>query len=71
MNADRLLEADDVAAMLGMSNDWVYAECRAGRIPHIKLGRYTRFRAEAIQEWLRSQERPAHGSSSNPILRDL
>lgn len=52
-----LLKAADVADMLGMKKDWVYAEAREGRIPHVKLGRYTRFRRESIEDWIRSRER--------------
>jgi excisionase family DNA binding protein len=47
-----LLHADDVAALLGVSKAWVYAEVRAGRMPHVKLGRYVRFRRESIEDWL-------------------
>jgi excisionase family DNA binding protein len=43
--------------MLGMSKDWIYAEARADRIPHVKLGRYTRFRREAVEDWIRQAER--------------
>jgi excisionase family DNA binding protein len=53
----QLLEAKDVAEMLGMTPDWVYAEVRAGRIPHLKLGRYVRFRPESIDAWLLESER--------------
>lgn len=52
-----LLTADDVAGVLGVSRDWVYSEVRAGRIPHVKLGRYVRFRAESIDQWLAGIER--------------
>lgn len=52
-----LLQAEDVAAQLGVSKDWVYSEVRAGRIPHVKLGRYVRFRAESIEEWIAGLER--------------
>jgi excisionase family DNA binding protein len=52
-----LLDAEAVAQMVGMSKDWIYAEARADRIPHVKLGRYTRFRREAIEDWIRHQER--------------
>jgi excisionase family DNA binding protein len=52
-----LLTVDEVAAMIGMGRDWVYAEARAGRIPHVKLGRYVKFRAEAVEAWLREIER--------------
>lgn len=47
-----LLHADDVAVLLGVSKAWVYAEVRAGRMPHVKLGRYVRFRRESIAEWV-------------------
>jgi excisionase family DNA binding protein len=52
-----LLEAEDVAAMLGMSKDWIYGEVRADRIPHVRLGRYVRFRQEAIDGWILERER--------------
>lgn len=53
----RLLEADDVAEYLGMRTDWVYREVRAGRLPHIRLGRAVRFRRESIDAWLQARER--------------
>jgi excisionase family DNA binding protein len=53
----QLLTADDVAAMLGMGTDWIYGEVRAGRIPLVRLGRYVRFRAESIDQWIRDLER--------------
>ena len=40
---DRLLTAEEVADRLGMRTDWVWAQARAGRIPHVRLGRYGRF----------------------------
>jgi excisionase family DNA binding protein len=52
-----LIAAEEVADLLGMSRDWVYAEVRAGRIPHIRLGRYVRFRRESIEAWLLEAER--------------
>ena len=40
-----------------MTRDWIYAETRAGRIPHITLGRYYRYRPESIDAWVRRMER--------------
>jgi excisionase family DNA binding protein len=54
---DQLLVAEDVAAMLGMTKDWVYEQARKDAIPHIKLGRYTRFRRKSIEDWIRERER--------------
>jgi excisionase family DNA binding protein len=42
---DRLLTADELAERLGMKTEWVWAQARAGRIPHVRLGRYRRFGA--------------------------
>ena len=62
--ASRLLEAEDVADYLGMRTDWVYREVRAGRLPHIRLGRAVRFRRESIEAWLESHERASLRSRS-------
>jgi excisionase family DNA binding protein len=56
-STSRLLEAEDVADYLGMRTDWVYREVRAGRLPHIRLGRAVRFRRQSIEAWLESNER--------------
>lgn len=52
----RLLTAQDVAERLGVTTAWVWAQTRAGAIPHVRLGRYRRFREEAIEEWLQRLE---------------
>jgi excisionase family DNA binding protein len=59
----RLLRAEDVAELIGMRVDFVYAACRRGEIPHLRFGRTLRFRAEAIEEWLREQERSSNGKA--------
>ena len=56
-SASRLLAAEDVANYLGVRTDWVYREVRAGRLPHIRLGRAVRFRRESIEAWIDSRER--------------
>ncbi len=64
-NGEReLLDAEQVAAMLGMTSAWVYEQSRKGRIPTITLGRYRRYRRAAIEDWLLSMERdgPAGGT---------
>jgi excisionase family DNA binding protein len=55
---DRLLLAGEVAELLQVSPAWVYAETRADRIPHLRLGRYVRYRRSAIDAWLLASERP-------------
>jgi excisionase family DNA binding protein len=55
-----LLTAQDVATMLGVTTDWVYAQSRKGHIPTITLGRYRRYRRDAILHWLTQIEQPHH-----------
>jgi excisionase family DNA binding protein len=51
-----LLTAGQVAKLLGVPKSWVYEQSRRGRIPTVTLGRYRRYRAEAIEEWLEELE---------------
>ena len=56
IDVTRLLTVDEVAERLGVTKDWVWAQARAGRIPHVQLGRYRRFREEALEAWLADLE---------------
>ena len=48
----RLLSADEVATRLGVQPSWVSKAARANRIPHVRVGRYRRFRWSDIEAWL-------------------
>jgi excisionase family DNA binding protein len=52
----RLLIADEVAELLGVSKEWVWEQSRLGLIPTITLGRFRRYRQEAVEKWLLSIE---------------
>ena len=52
----KLLTVEQVAERLGVTKDWVWAQARAGLIPHVQLGRYRRFREEALDQWLSERE---------------
>jgi excisionase family DNA binding protein len=52
----RLLTADEVAARLGVPKSWVWARARANQIPCVPLGRYRRFREDALEGWIRELE---------------
>lgn len=54
---DRLLTAEEVAELLSVPKSWPLQEARAGRIPHVRLGRYVRFQREAILAWVGELER--------------
>jgi excisionase family DNA binding protein len=51
-----LMDADEVAELLGVPKSWVYEQSRQGRIPTVRLGRYRRYRREAIEQWVRGLE---------------
>jgi excisionase family DNA binding protein len=55
--SDRLLTADEVATFLRVTPAWVYSETRHHRIPHLRLGRYVRFRQSALDAWMEEVER--------------
>jgi excisionase family DNA binding protein len=57
-----LLTAEEVASVLRVTPAWVYAQTRRRRIPHLRLGRYVRYRREALDEWIEQVE----SSSSLP-----
>ncbi len=54
--AGSLLTAAQVAKLLGVPTSWVYEQSRRGRIPTVILGRYRRYRLEAIEDWVRDRE---------------
>ena len=56
MNVDRLLTADEVAEMLSVPVRWVREHSRSGLIPHVQLGRYVRYRGDAVVAWIVEQE---------------
>lgn len=52
-----LLNAGEVAHLLGVPRTWVYEQSRRGTMPTVTLGRYRRYRREAILEWIAEIER--------------
>ena len=46
-----LLDAKGASELLNVPASWVAVEARAGRIPHVRLGRYVRFEPEALWDW--------------------
>jgi excisionase family DNA binding protein len=63
----RLLTAHQVAELLGVPQSWVYEQSRAGRIPTVTLGRYRRYRREAIEAWLIELEQAAAGRTARRL----
>ncbi|MBS1863151.1 MAG: helix-turn-helix domain-containing protein [Actinobacteria bacterium] len=53
----RLIDAGEAAEILAVSREWVLAQARAGRIPHVRLGRYVRFERNELETWWRRRRR--------------
>lgn len=56
MESDPLLTATDVAELLSVPVSWVREHTRSGRIPHVQLGRYVRYRQKTVVSWVGQQE---------------
>jgi excisionase family DNA binding protein len=68
----RLLTAGEVAQLLAVPESWVREATRAGRLPHLTLGRYRRYFRPAIKAWLQDQQagpRPSLRPANRPDLR--
>ncbi len=66
---DRLLTADQVAELLSVPRSWVYQQARSGAIPHVRLGRYVRYRHEAVIAWVATLETPGTTSTTHRTQR--
>jgi excisionase family DNA binding protein len=54
-----LLTAEQAAELLAVPPSWLLAQARAGKIPHVRLGRYVRFSADELAAWVEEQHRTA------------
>jgi excisionase family DNA binding protein len=64
--SERLLKAGEVAELLAVPESWVREATRAERLPHIRLGRYRRYRREEIEAWLGEQAAGGRRLASSP-----
>jgi excisionase family DNA binding protein len=65
-----LLGAEDVAEMVGVKETTVYRWCKEGRLPCLKVGKHWRIRREAIENFLKENERPRTlAGQLSPFLR--
>jgi excisionase family DNA binding protein len=54
-----LLSAEDVAGLVGVKESTVWRWCREGNLPCLKVGKHWRVRRDALEDFLRRNERPA------------
>jgi excisionase family DNA binding protein len=55
---DRLLTAGEIAQLLAVPESWVREHTRHGSLPRIQLGRYVRYRRDAVLAWIDLLETP-------------
>jgi excisionase family DNA binding protein len=53
----RLLTAEEAARLLAVPVSWVRRESKAGRLPHVKLGRYYRYSEPSLRAFIAAAER--------------
>lgn len=58
----RLLDAREVAELLGVPERWVRSHTRSGDLPCVPLGRYRRYRREAVEAWIAEREVRSRGT---------
>jgi excisionase family DNA binding protein len=66
---ERLLIAKEVAERLAVPETWVREATRDGRLPHLALGRYRRYRWSEIEAWL--EEQRSGGGLATPARTSL
>lgn len=50
--AEPLLDAVAAARLLSVRPSWIYEAARAGRLPHLKIGRHIRFLRSDLESWV-------------------
>jgi excisionase family DNA binding protein len=53
---ERLYDAVEIAAVLGVTPRWVRDTTRAGRMPHVKLGRWKRYDLDDVLRWVEANK---------------
>jgi hypothetical protein len=70
-SAEPLLDADQAAAQMNVTSRWLEDSARAGIIPHIKLGKFTRFRVAEIAAHCRVEGAPLPRSTDSQSVTPI
>ena len=52
----RLLNASEIADLLGVKKSTIYQWTHQGFIPHVKIGKLVRFKVDVVMKWLNNME---------------
>jgi hypothetical protein len=66
-----LLDSDQIAAQTGMNARWFEDMARAGIIPHMKLGKFMRFRLSEIAAHCHVEGAPMPGSTDSQSVTPI
>ena len=58
LSLEPLLEAEEVARILGVDTGYIYSQARANKIPSLKFGKYRKFSPSQIKKWLDRKNSP-------------
>ena len=56
---EKLLDVEQIAAELNVPTSWVYGQTRitdGSGMPHLKIGKYCRFRLPEVMKWLQQRQ---------------
>ena len=69
LTMENLLTPQEIADVLGVSKSTIYQWTHQEFIPHVKLGRFVRFRQSQVEKWLAQRE--IKGRKSRPPNIDI
>jgi excisionase family DNA binding protein len=52
-----LIGVQELSRRYGLPTSWIYAKAEAQQIPHLKIGKYVRFRPSEVSAWIEAQRR--------------
>ena len=52
----RLLNAQEIAILIGVKQSTIYQWTHQGFIPHVKVGKLVRFNVDSVMKWLGEKE---------------
>jgi excisionase family DNA binding protein len=55
----------EIGRFTGLPLSWLYSKAAAGEIPHIKAGKYLRFRLSEVEAWLAQHRRGDNGHATS------
>ena len=57
IDPDRLLTFKEAMDLLNVGRQFLWQQCNAGKVPHLRLGRLIRFRRSSLLTWLADAEK--------------